>query len=146
MRNQPIEWRFEAFRKTFDGAEGIYIEQGFHHVKVSRIELDKQRNYLRAWVTPLKTPGVYDETTLRPELRKGWRIGAGKYTKYSAKKWVVGYGGWQLYIDPEMTARVLKLAAEKEKEGYHYFARYKVVLDLLQKPGQWPPMEPFFGE
>ena len=138
-----LESRFEALKKAFDNAEGIYVEQAFHHVKISGVRFERQTNMLFARVTPLKTPGIYDETALRAELREGWRIGSGIHTEYSSNRWAMGYGGWQLYIDPQITARVLGLAAEWD-ESVHYYARYKDVLELLQGTTHSPAMEPFF--
>jgi hypothetical protein len=107
---------FEQLRKSFENREAIYIEKGALRVRVSNIQADTHKRWVKAEVEEIFTPGLgaglFYKGTWNEGSPRRWEIGAGDLTTYSDYTWAMGYGGWYLFFATRVLEGVVDLAAQ----------------------------------
>ncbi|MCK6546350.1 hypothetical protein L6R52_10920 [Myxococcota bacterium] len=98
-------------RRAFEGREAIYIEKGVLRVRVMRISCDFSARRIDADVEEVLTPGLSNRSLQGREEGLRWKISAGYLTTFSAHGWAMGYGGWQLFFEPDLVGDLTRLAA-----------------------------------
>jgi hypothetical protein len=98
-------------RANFENREAIYIEKGALRVRVSNVRGSALR--VTAHIDEIPTPGLgvglFDNHGRTGKTRRRWALQAGHLSQFSDQCWVMGYGGWSLYFDPNVVRGVLDL-------------------------------------
>lgn len=122
----------EVLRARFEGREAIYVEKGALRVRVTNIR--SQGLSVLADVEEIITPGLGVGFLARehPPVSgpRRWDIG-GDPTSYSNDSWSMGYGGWNLYFDPEFIQTVIDFAVRRPNNADPWEG-YAAVCDMVE--------------
>jgi hypothetical protein len=114
--------RFNMLRENFDGRRAIFIEQGVVYLRISSMICNTEDRQVQAIVEEIPTLGLQRNliSFRNPSKHRPlkWRIKSGFLTRMSANAWTVGYGGFQLYVSPELVAGIRQLAAGFPTNGH----------------------------
>lgn len=123
----------KVLRDRFEGREAIYVEKGALRVRITNIRSEGLS--VLADVEEVITPGLgvgfFARTHPPTTGPRRWDIG-GDPTSYSDDSWSMGYGGWELYFDPELIRAVIDFAARRPNDA-DPFEDYVVVCDMVWK-------------
>jgi hypothetical protein len=102
----------------FVGKQAICVEHGAMLVQLVAIRVDATRQFVDMDLLQVPSPGLPTGLLADGGLasRRVVSLGAGCLSKYTSNRWIMGYGGWCLYFDPELVAGAVQLAASFQPE------------------------------
>lgn len=121
----------EVLQARFEGREAIYVEKGALRVRVTNIRSEglSVRANVEEVITPGLGVGFFARTHPPTTGPLRWDI-AGDPTSYSDDSWSMGYGGWNLYFDPEFVQAVIDFVARRPNDADPHEG-YVAVCDMV---------------
>ena len=93
----------------FEGRVAIYTEGIVKRVRVSNVRIKLEFRTIDVTMTEIPTKGLGQSS-------EQWDIGAGYLTAFSESEWIMGYGMWHLYFDPQFVDQLVEQAAAGSSE------------------------------